>query len=318
MLYLNEADLQSLSLTWHDYLDTIEVAVACLREKAYVQPVKPYLRYKDRRNRIIAMPAYLGHTFDMAGIKWIASFPGNLLQGLPRAHSVVVLNEADTGRPLAFINTPLLSILRTAAVSGLVMRQFLKTRASDRYEVGIIGWGPIGRHHYQMCRALLGPQLGQVKVFDLQRPTAQTLEEGIVVVDSWQEAYRSADIFMTCTVADAAYIDLAPKAGSLHLNVSLRDYKAHMLSHFMGGIVVDDWDEVCRENTDIERMHLEMGLRSDQVLTLGEFLEEGRLDALPEALPILFNPMGMAIFDIAMGTAVFREALRTGLGVPLD
>ena len=31
--------------------------------------------------------------------------------------------------------------------------------------------------------------------------------------------------------------------------------------------LIDDWDEVCRENTDIEQLHLELGLTREATFT---------------------------------------------------
>ena len=109
MLYLNEKDLTKIGQNWNATIDNIELAVQCLDKKDYVQPVKPYLRYRDLTNRIIALIAFVGGKINLAGIKWIASFPDNINHGLPRAHSVVILNDADTGAPVGIINTALLS-----------------------------------------------------------------------------------------------------------------------------------------------------------------------------------------------------------------
>ena len=53
--------------------------------------------------RVLALRAYLGDSFDVAGIKWIASFPNNIRQHKNRASAVIILNSTETGRPQAII-----------------------------------------------------------------------------------------------------------------------------------------------------------------------------------------------------------------------
>ena len=314
--YISHRQLSTFPFSWRRVIDTLHDAVLCLHQGRYAQPIKPYLRYQNPANRIIAMPAYAGAPFEMAGIKWIASFPDNLEKGLPRAHSVVILNEASSGRPLAIINSPLLSVIRTAGVSGLMIRQFLALRPSGKIRLGIIGWGPIGKAHFEMCRELLGTHLDCTRVFDLKGVDAGTLP--VIESASWPDVYLNSDIFITCTVSKAPYIDLPPNPGSLHLNVSLRDYKTDVMPYFEHGIVVDDWEEVCREKTDIEMMHLERGLRKDQTISLPEVVAGNALSALAPEMPVMFNPMGMAVFDIAVGASFFKAMEREQCGTVLD
>lgn len=303
MLILNEQDIHDMGIDWGETIAVIEKAVMQMSKGDFSQPVKPYLRFKSPKNRIIAMPAYIGGDIDMAGIKWIASFPDNLRMGKPRAHSVVILNDSETGEPLSIIPTALLSVIRTVSVTGLVIKYFLASRPLEKIKIGITGFGPIGQYHLSMCLALLGDKIEKVKLFDLRDiPAALVPGNGQVeIVHSWQEAYQDADIFITCTVSEKPYIDLKPKKGSLHANISLRDYQTMVYDWFKDCIIVDNWEEICRERTDIEMMHLERGLLESHTKSIIDLVTSNCIDQYPADAAVMFNPMGMAVFDIAVG-----------------
>ncbi|MGB8190522.1 MAG: 2,3-diaminopropionate biosynthesis protein SbnB [Chitinophagaceae bacterium] len=308
MLLLNEEDIKQTGIDWNKTIAAVEEAVQCMEQNDFAQPIKPYLRYRNLKNRIIAMPAFVGGNINMAGIKWIASFPGNIDKGIPRAHSVVILNNADTGEPLGIINTPLLSIIRTASVTGLVIKYYAQARSLSNLRVGITGFGPIGQYHLKMCTALLGDKIDKISLYDIRSIDASLIKEykNVEIVNSWQDAYENADIFITCTVSDAPYIDKPPKPGSLHLNVSLRDYKTSVFDWFKDAIIVDEWEEVCREKTDIEMLHIEKGLNKEGTKSIIDVVKERCIENIPADYPVMFNPMGMAVFDIAVGSYYYR------------
>ncbi|PSL45613.1 ornithine cyclodeaminase [Chitinophaga niastensis] len=317
MLYLNANNINDIGINWSDLTAVIKNATGALHKNDYSQPIKPYLRYGDPKNRIIAMPAYVGGGAPLAGIKWIASFPDNIYQQKLRAHSVTILNEHDSGIPLCVINTAMISALRTAAVSGTIVEQYLALKKADKqFTVGIIGFGPIGKTHLKMITAILGNRIDKILLYDINGVDLSSVDaawqDKIQVCDSWQACYTTADIFITCTVSSSPYVDLPPVKGSLQLNVSLRDYKAEMVAH-MDVIVVDDWEEVCRQNTDIENMHKVMGLEKKDTLSISDILCTDALQGKEDAV-IMFNPMGMAIFDIALGGYYYQEAVRKNIG----
>lgn len=323
MIYLNENNLKEIGIEWTAIINRIEDAVRCLANKDFAQPIKPYLRYGDPKNRIIAMPAYLGGNVNISGIKWIASFPDNIYNGIPRAHSVVVLNEAATGIPVAVINTALLSIIRTASVSGLMLKHYADARELKNIKLGIIGWGPIGQHHLKVCNELLGDKISKVFLYDM-RPIIDTgsincMDKAkIVRADSWQEAYEDADIFITCTASKEPYINSEPKKGSLLLNVSLRDYKTDIVDYVRQSIIVDDWEEVCRENTDIEMMYKEKQLMKEETKSIVDVVCNNCIRSYRGDQTIMFNPMGMGIFDMATAFYYYNKALEKGVGTRLD
>lgn len=322
MLYINEKDILDIGVNWNETIDVIKDAVIALNNKDYSQPIKPYLRYKNPMNRIIAMPAYVGGNIDIAGIKWIASFPDNVYSDIPRAHSVVILYDANNGKPIAIINTALLSVIRTASVSGLIISKLDKYRSINDIRIGIIGWGPIGKYHYTMCKELLGKRISKVFLFD-QRPIIDkdnSIFENnmeVVVCDNWEEVFRESDIFITCTVAKPN-IDKAPKKGMLMLNVSLRDYKPNFFQYVKKSIIVDDWDEVCRENTDIEVFHQQHGLKKEEVSTISDIVCHKGFSKYKDDDSIMFNPMGMAIFDVGIGSYFLHKAIEKNSGTLLQ
>lgn len=303
----NENDLLEIGIDWERTVSMIEEAVKCLADGDFSQPIKPYLRYRNPKNRIIAMPAFVGGNINMAGIKWIASFPENIDQGIPRAHSVVILNEADTGRPLGTIDTPLLSVIRTTSVSGLVFKYFNELRSPQSIKIGMTGFGPIGQYHAKMCFDLFGDIIDKMSIYDLRKIDESLFEDSrMEVAGSWEEAYDDADVFITCTVSDAPYINKKPKAGSLHLNVSLRDYTIDTHDWFKEAMYVDDWEEVNREKTDIEMMHIHKGLEKEDTHSIVDMVVGNTFSTHSAETPIMFNPMGMAVFDIAIGSYYYH------------
>ncbi|NIK78215.1 ornithine cyclodeaminase [Paenibacillus castaneae] len=324
VLYLGDEHIRRIGLHWKELVDSMETAVRVIDSGDYAQPLKPYLRYKNPLNRIIAMPAYVGGGVQMAGIKWIASFPGNLELGLPRAHSVTLLNNADTGIPYAMLNTPLPSTARTAAVSGLVIRHYLRLLETPRHlKLGIIGFGPVGRLHYDMCARLFGDQLEQIYVYDIRGAALdssdlvdvdETIRSRTRLAGSWQELYDACNLIITCTVSNQRYINTPPHAGSLLLDISLRDYAATAISA-VRNIIVDDWEEVCRENTDIELLHLEYGLQKQDTLSLTDVVCRDAFKSIGTDESVLFCPMGMAVFDLSVAHYFVQRAEALGIGI---
>lgn len=321
MLYLQDDHIREIGIDWKKLTDIIQDVVAIQDSGDCAHPLKPYLRFRDPKNRIIAMPAYVGGNIDMSGIKWIASFPNNRLLGLPRAHNTLILNKPSTGEPTAFIHSGLLNGLRTAAVSGVMLSKFVKARQPDQFRIHLIGWGPIGRLHLDMCVALFGERIEEVRIYDLMGVSFETIPTAIrdrtQMISDWRDGYREANVIMTCTVSAERYIDEAPPQGALLLNVSLRDYKPESVSG-LKAIIVDDWREVCREQTDIEQLHLLYNLQESDVRTLADVVLRDQLASVEVQEPIFFNPMGLGIFDIAIAGYYWREAVRLNKGVTLE
>src|SRR5690242_9265554 len=113
-----------------------------------VNPDSYFLRFPEKPDcRIIALPAYLGNGFGVAGLKWIASYPANMQRGFPRASAVLVLNNYETGYPFAILESSIISAARTAA-SAVLAAFWLNGQSSRAHSLGIVGAGFIARYIY--------------------------------------------------------------------------------------------------------------------------------------------------------------------------
>src|ERR687891_1211734 len=130
-------------------IEVVREAYLAHAEGRSVNPDSYFLRFPEKPDcRIIALPAYLGKNFDVAGLKWIASFPGNVQRGFPRASAVLVLNSYDTGYPFAVLEASIISAARTAASAALAA-YWLNGRSRQARSLGIVGTGFIARYVYE-------------------------------------------------------------------------------------------------------------------------------------------------------------------------
>src|SRR5881227_4222043 len=130
-----------------------------------VNPDSYFLRFPGKPDsRIIALPAYLGDGFGVAGLKWIASYPGNVQRGFPRASAVLVLNNYETGYPFAILESSIISAARTAASAALAA-DWLNGRSRRAQSLGIVGTGFIARYVYDFL-VDTGWAIEEVRLYD--------------------------------------------------------------------------------------------------------------------------------------------------------
>ncbi|HEX8150239.1 MAG TPA: 2,3-diaminopropionate biosynthesis protein SbnB [Pyrinomonadaceae bacterium] len=273
----------------------------------------------EPRNRIIALPAYLGGQFEVAGVKWVSSFPGNLGLGLDRASALVVLNSPHTGRPEAIVEGSLISAKRTAAAAALAAVTLGDGRRDPR--VGFLGCGLINFETARFLRAAR-PDLDSFTVYDLDDARARHFAArcrkafgvGVSVAGGVEELLRSAPLVSMATTAGVPHIsDLSACApGTTVLHTSLRDIAPEAM--LACDNVVDDVDHVCRAQTSTHLTEQLVGNRDFIRCTLADILS-GRAPARPEPDKVsVFSPFGLGVLDLAVGKTVCDLARSAGRG----
>jgi len=306
-----------------EIIQTIKTAYCLHDQGATSLPPSTFLRFPDHlANRIIALPAYVGGSQPVAGLKWIASFPDNLARGLPRASALVILNSTETGFPTAVIEGSMISAYRTAASAALVIGYLAPQYSS----IGIVGSGVIG---FEVLRfiARRDPDLNPlVKVFDLDLNRAdrfidrcQTLLGPMELEQSPTLAELSdCEILVFTTTSKEPHVgpDFRFRPGSTVLNISLRDISPELILRHRN--IVDDIDHVNREETSVHiaakmagNLDFVTGTIAD--LVLGRIQPRNRIEDV-----VIVSPFGLGILDVALGQLVLERAIKIGLAKPID
>lgn len=220
-LFLNEEDMIKAGVLDADRaVDTVGEVITLLSEGDYLMggrahndhgvqlifpeksdiPNFPLADSADRR--FMAMPAYLGGRFHMCGEKWYGSNGNNRSIGLPRSILMMMLNDVETGKPLAYMSGNLLSSMRTGAMPGLAA----KLLARDESKVlTLVGPGVICR---SSLRAIMSQRfdIDTIKIKGSSPTSANAIKmkeyieenypqvKNIVLCRDMEEALKDADI----------------------------------------------------------------------------------------------------------------------------
>jgi N-[(2S)-2-amino-2-carboxyethyl]-L-glutamate dehydrogenase len=295
--------------------------------------------------RFMAMPAYLGGSFRTAGMKWYGSNIQNREKGLPRSILTFVLNDADTGAPLAFMSANLLSAYRTGAVPGVGARHLAR---KDSRVVGILGPGVMARTSLSAFMAVC-PNIDTVKVKGRGQANVKSfigwVKETypqitrIQVVETDEAIVRDSDIATFCASVATGDPSLYPLVKREWVNPGTFLSMPAPCS-IDAGMEAPEIRKVL-DNTGLYECYQEeipgpvhpiipsVGVRYFDLVKEGRVKRESLEDLgkiVARDAPgrrnddeiIILSVGGMAVEDVAWGTVVYRNAIKRGIGVKLN
>lgn len=294
--------------------------------------------------RFMAMPAYLGGKFDMAGMKWYGSNAENKKKGLPRSILTLILNDKDTGAPLAFMSANILSAYRTGAVPGVGFKYFAR---EDAETIGIVGPGVMSKTALAAAIAVR-PSIktvkvkgrGQASLNKFMKHVEDTYPEVTVyAVDTIEEAVRDSDIVSVSTSSPTGDPEQYPyiaeewiKPGAIiESTAALRfddDFIINRARTVTDNIkLYEAWEEEMKPDAyntipipavRVEDLIAQGKMKAEQIDDLGDVL----LGKIPvhrkEDEIVIYSVGGMPVEDIAWGSMVYRNALKKGIGKKLN
>jgi len=316
-LFLSQEDVLAVGLSTPEIIDTIEAVFREHGSKRFENPPKPGIH--PRGDAFIhAMPGHLP-VLKAAGLKWVSSYPSNQKLALPAVMGVMILNDVDTGRPLALMDCRWITAARTAAVSA-VAAKYLANRTST--VIGIVGAGTQGRYNLMALREVL-PNLQRVRVFDTNQQVldgfVRTMEAetslAIEAVNAPEWAILDSDVIVTATgkLEQPVYQEKWVKPGALVLPVHHRGWENAFL-HKADKFVCDDWPQLQNAHKEVGGFYGPLPPLSAELGEIVNGLKPGRQH---ESERIVDFNYGLAIEDVALAASIYPRAVQKGLGISL-
>lgn len=308
------------------------------------RPLFPEMPADGPDRRFMAMPAYLGGKFDMAGMKWYGSNVENKKKGLPRSILTLILNDKDTGAPLAFMSANVLSAYRTGAVPGVGFKYFAPEQAET---VGIVGPGVMSKTALEAAFAVR-PSIRTVKVKGRGKASLEKFindvkaahpDVDVYGADTIQEAVEGADIVSVSTSSPTGDPQLYPyiaeqwiKPGAvIETTAALRlddDFLIHRARSVADNVrLYEAWEEeyapdayctVPISAVHVEDLIAEGKMKPEQLEDLGDVLTGEAPVHRNEDEIVVYSVGGMPVEDVAWGSVCYRNALANGIGTKLN
>lgn len=313
-----------IKLQPHSIYEMVKLAYIKQGKGIAKNPSSYFLTFPDKpKSRIIALPALISRNPRIAGIKWISSNPDNSLNNLKRASAVIILNDYDTGYPIACIEGSIISALRTV-YSAIIIGEYLSNVKHSKKIIGIIGTGNISRHFVESIISERW-KIKQIILYDSNGKAVVKLKEAIQnlnsnikieVQDDLNKLIINSEIIFLSTTSQKPYIrDISLfKSKSIVLHISLRDLAPEIL--ISSNNIVDDIDHVLNANTSPHLAYQKTGNKSFINCTVYELIN-GYNNFDPKKT-IIFSPMGMGILDLMVANYLYEESQRQKLNIEIN
>ena len=287
-------------------------------------PAKIGVHPRPAGSFVHAMPAYLrgsaaDGSADGLGMKWVAGFATNNAAGLAAIHAIVVLNDPQTGAPIAVLDGGPITAQRTAAVSGVAIRAYAPPVSGRPVTVALIGAGTQGRTHVTVVGHVLPG--AELVLFDRHPERAEALAararqtSGIGsarAADSARAAVEGADVVITAaTMGSVGQVMTADwlTAQALVVPVDYATYCHADVARTADLFLVDE-DGQFRANRDAGAFD---GY-PDPTATIGQALIAG---TPRPAGRVVVTHLGVGLADVIFGRAILEAAEAAGLGLVL-
>src|SRR6184192_4764473 len=281
-----------------DLIPAMEKALIDFSAGKVIQPVRQVIPVDPPGGFYGMMPAL---TPEGRGQKIVTFYPPNAKTNLPTHMATILLNDPQTGAPLAVMDGRLITEMRTAAVSSAATKLLAPP---DAKVLAILGSGVQARSHVEALQ--LVRKFEEIRVWSPTREHAQRFAKEIgATAMSDEGAVRGADVIVTVTNSKTPVLKGAWLKPGCHVNAI--------------GACRPDWreldDDSMRNVVFVDSREAAMKESGDVILSGAKIYAElgeafaGKIDDRASETTI-FKSLGMAVEDITAALLVYRAAIR--------
>ena len=318
LLYLSQQDVIDVAPSVEESIAIVEAALGEHGKGAVENPPKPAV-HPIPRTFIHAMPALLKNK-KQVGMKWVSGYAMNNEKGLPNISGLIVINDYDTGLPVAIMDGVFITAMRTACASACSAKYLARQGAET---MAIVGCGVQGRYHLMTIMST-NPSIKKVKAFDIiaearDRYVAemqQHVECELEAADSVDQAIEDCDIVVSTAAGLRGQVVFKRgciRPGALALPVhSLGWDPDELLS--VDKMVVDDWNQLRSSLVGPGKSYEKL---VEPYAEIGEIIAGKKPGRESDDERILGFNYGLALEDVAMASEIFARADAKGIGTQL-
>ena len=322
-LVLTRLDVQQL-LGWDDCIAAVDNAFRLHAAGRSLSPGVLAVRAPDGGFHIKAAGLDLGRLYFAAKIN--ANFSDNPRRhGLPAIQGVIVLCDANDGRPLALMDSIEVTIRRTAAATAVAARHLARPEART---ATILGCGSQGRAQLRALARVLPLANAFAIDADAERAAAYarelSSELGIDVSRAapLEAALAESDVCVTCTPSRKPILlrtHVRPGTFVAAVGADSPDKQELAPDLMAAGVVVTDVLEQCAVMGDLHHALAAGAMSRAAVHAELHELVSGRKPGRRSADEItIFDSTGTALEDVAAAAVVYEQALARGAGLRLS
>lgn len=319
MLILNNTEIASL-LTHQQLLDAVEMAMIAYEKKTSIVPQR--LHIDHGADTLLCMPS-LNEQF--AGTKIVSVVPGNATKKLPVTNGVLLLNDLETGLPLAFMNASALTALRTGTVGAMGLKY---TTAENSSSIGIIGCGIQGMH--QALFACCVRPINTIYCLFRSKDSFERLQHFIALhhpevkvlsCTTSSELLSKTTIIITATTSATPVLENDRTQLEGKHFISVGSYKPTMqelpdaVYQLADALILDS--EFARHESGDSICPVEKGyIKTENIFTIGKLITGERKVDISNTT--VYKTTGMALFDLFVAQNMYHAALEKNIGTTVQ